>query len=188
MRDKASSSHQVLLTATELCTDWSLFLHFCVNVCACAIHMWRSENNTCKSVLFPQWSPGYQTQIVRLGGRHIYLWTPSPAVLDFLIYFILGVWGFAGMYVCVSHVHSDCRGQRMVSDSLELELQMVVRWGLDARNGTLLWKCCKRSWPQRHHTHSLIIDLLLKDILSLQDIDQLQLQLRDFRQPRSGIG
>lgn len=33
---------------------------------------------------------------------------------------------FACEYVCVTHVYSDLRGQKRVSDLLELELQLVV--------------------------------------------------------------
>jgi hypothetical protein len=44
--------------------------------------------------------------------------------------FVVDVPGcFVCMYVCVSHVYSALRGQRRVSDTLELELQMVVCLG-----------------------------------------------------------
>jgi hypothetical protein len=58
---------------------------YCVCKCMCGymlVHMWRSEKNSWDSLFFYHMDSGYQIQVTRLGGKHLFplrhLDVPSP--------------------------------------------------------------------------------------------------------------
>lgn len=71
---------------------------------------------------------------VSLGFVTLYAYSVCVCELKMCLYLLYMHGYFPCMYVCVSHVYSDCRGQRMVSDPLNLELQMVASHHVGAEN------------------------------------------------------
>lgn len=68
-----------------------------------------------------------------IGLCHI-IYIPCVCELKMCLYLLYMYGYFPCMYACVLHVYSDCRGQRMVSDPLKLELQMVASHHVGAEN------------------------------------------------------
>lgn len=48
-------------------------LHVCIHAHDTWVYVWRSENSFAKSVLSSQVGPGDGTQVITLGGKHLYL-------------------------------------------------------------------------------------------------------------------
>ena len=146
----------------------------CVRTCVVIACTWRSENNFIQSVssFHLNMGPRSKNQVIGLACQTLYplghLTHPGVHVFSHLFLFYLFLWMSECM--CMYQKHAGARGaQQRASDTLELELQVVVSHHVGIGNATWApWKSshCSNCWAT-----FLIPYLLFEAVLHIQQPD-----------------